>query len=150
MTTPYFIAPSPPAGFAAALFAVSYERPLGELYEIERKLAERGVTGAILLDMLLANASATHRYFVLRFDGIKFTSQTERVGGNAGVGKIFTPNVQGLSTSSGFVAFAYGRAPRAALAGAILTLTSGMRRTPLLLLWFQVQGLSNIERSVHD
>jgi hypothetical protein len=78
MATPYFIAPSPPAGFAAAIFAVSYERPLDELHEIERKLAERGVTGAILLDMLLANASASHRYFVLRFDGIKLASIAER------------------------------------------------------------------------
>ena len=39
---------------------------------MEQELAARGVFGAVLLDLLLANATPTRRYFSLPFNGREF------------------------------------------------------------------------------
>jgi hypothetical protein len=85
MSQPYFIPSEAPEGFAAAVFAVSYERPLDSRFDIEENLAARGVTGLVLIDMLMANASATRRYYSLPFDGEMFGHQAARVTASAGL-----------------------------------------------------------------
>lgn len=68
----HYTAPVAPAGYAAAILATSYLHPLHERGVVERELAANGVRGVVLLDLLLANASASHRYFGLHFDGEAF------------------------------------------------------------------------------
>lgn len=69
----------PPPEFAAAVFATSYLNPLQDRFEVEQILHARGVVGVVLLDMLLAHASATRRYFALDFDGLEFKGMSRCV-----------------------------------------------------------------------
>lgn len=55
--------------------ATCYQHPFGELEEIEKYLAARGVQGPVLLDLPLANASVTDRYFQKHFDGAHFSTR---------------------------------------------------------------------------
>jgi hypothetical protein len=72
MNTAHYTAPFAPAGYVAAILATSYLHPLHERALVERELAAKGVRGLVLLDLLLANASASRRYFGLNFDGEAF------------------------------------------------------------------------------
>jgi hypothetical protein len=73
MSKPYFIPQTSPEGFSAAILSTGYRNPLEERSEIEELLAEMEVTGPILVDMILANASASNRFLVLEMGQDRFT-----------------------------------------------------------------------------
>lgn len=76
----HYIPLLPPApDYAAVVLATGYLHPLHDRADVEATLAARGVAGTVLLDLLLANASATHRYFALAFDGQNFEGFSARV-----------------------------------------------------------------------
>jgi len=75
----YFIPLDPPLGFSAAVICLNYERPLWDQEEIAETLELREISGTVLLDTLLANASRGRRYFAIEFDGKNFAGRSALV-----------------------------------------------------------------------
>ena len=71
---PFLVVVRPAPSVAAAVFAVGCQNPLEETAALEAELAAKGVTGTVLLDLLLAQGNTVNRYFLGEFDGARFVS----------------------------------------------------------------------------
>jgi hypothetical protein len=71
---PFLLKLNPLLEFAAAVFANCANNPLEALDTVEQALANQGVQGKVLVDLLLSNGHKGYRYFAGEFDGKRFSA----------------------------------------------------------------------------
>ena len=71
---PFLVALRPMPALAAAVFAVGCHNPLEAIDALQAELSAKGVTGTVLLDLLLAQGNTANRYFLGEFEGGSFKS----------------------------------------------------------------------------
>lgn len=58
--------------YEAVVFATCYERPDDHYSQMAEDLEKLGISGNVVMDLLLANGSAYRRFFSISFDGKSF------------------------------------------------------------------------------